>query len=77
MNLKGSSAPISSQFPTSKLCSAGESRWEKKVRELRKEIRAEINKAKVNYKDKIETEFRNKNPRAAWNGMKNVWVLSE
>lgn len=58
------------------------------MRELRKEIRAEINKAKVNYKDKIETEFRNKNPRAAWNGMKKclgvigvgtgklVWMVS-
>ena len=39
---------------------------------MRKEVWAEIKKAKFNYRDKIKTEFRSNNLRKAWNGMKKM-----
>ena len=42
------------------------------MRELRKEVRAEIKKAKFNYREKIEKECKSNNLRTAWNGM-SVW----
>lgn len=43
-----------------------------KVREIRKEIRSEIKKAKVKYKDKVEAEMGSNNLRVAWAGMKHM-----
>lgn len=43
-----------------------------KVREIRKEIRSEIKKAKIKYKDKVEAEMGSNNLRFAWAGMKHM-----
>ena len=41
-------------------------------RESKKEVRAEIKKAKLRYKDKIEAELSSNNSKRAWNGMKTM-----
>ena len=40
------------------------------VREIKKEIRSEIKRSKLVYKDKIEAELGSNNLKQAWNGMK-------
>lgn len=40
-----------------------------KVRELEKEFRAKVKKAKLDYKDKVEQRFRWGNARVAWKGL--------
>lgn len=42
------------------------------VKEIKKEIRSEIKKAKLRYRDKIEAELGSNNLREAWNGMKSM-----
>ena len=41
-----------------------------KVKDLNREIKSEIKKAKLRYKDKIEAELSSNNLKEAWNGMK-------
>lgn len=41
-------------------------------RAVRKEIRTEIKKAKLRYKDKIEAELRSNNLKRTWKGMKTM-----
>lgn len=40
------------------------------VKEIKKEIRSELKKAKLAYKDKIEAELSSNNLKEAWRGMK-------
>ena len=42
------------------------------VKEVRKEVRAELEKAKLRYKEKVEAELSSNNTKSAWNGMKTM-----
>lgn len=42
------------------------------LNQFKKEVKLEINKAKLHYKEKIEWELRNSNLGSAWDGMKTI-----
>ncbi len=44
---------------------------------ISREVRSEIEKAKVNYKNKIEMQFGGSNIRAAWQGLKSMASINK
>ena len=50
---------------------------EREIREATKEVRAEIKKAKLQYKNKIEERLGSNNLKAAWDGVKRMIGLQK